>query len=91
MITHIKDKNLFETLTVTFGLHPSPTTYTWGDYDGALCRSIAFGWLRPKNQTHKIYKDTKQIRDHNHLNLQHQAGEYWTKLFKTIDDILRNI
>jgi hypothetical protein len=47
--------------------------------------------IQHKNQTHKIYKDTKQIRDHNHLNLQHQAGEYWTKLFKTIDDILRNI
>jgi len=44
-----------------------------------------------KGRTHKLYEDSKEIRDHNHLNLQHQAGEWNTKFWQTMDTIWRNI
>jgi len=44
-----------------------------------------------KGRTHKLYEDSKEIRDHNHLNLQHQAGEWGTKFWQTMDTIWRNI
>lgn len=44
-----------------------------------------------RGQTHKLYMDTQIIRDYNHLHLQHQAGEWRTKFWRTMDEIWRNI
>ena len=39
----------------------------------------------------KLYNDTKEIRDHNLLNLQHQAGMYKTKLWNRMDEFMKNV
>jgi hypothetical protein len=44
-----------------------------------------------KGRTHNLYEETKEIRDHNHLHLQHQAGEWETKFWQTMDKVWRNI
>ena len=44
-----------------------------------------------KGKTHALYKDSKDIRDHNHVHLQHMAGEWNTKYWQTMDMIFNNI
>ena len=44
-----------------------------------------------KGKTHTLYKDSQDIRDHNHVHLQHMAGEWNTKFWQTMDMIFNNI
>ena len=44
-----------------------------------------------KGSSGKLYDDTKEIRDHNLLNLQHQAGMYKTKLWNRMDEFMKNV
>jgi hypothetical protein len=44
-----------------------------------------------KGNTHRLYKDSEGIRDHNHVHLQHMAGEWNTKFWQTMDMIFNNI
>tara|TARA_R110000803_G_scaffold41965_1_gene90088 strand:- start:115 stop:1218 length:1104 start_codon:yes stop_codon:yes gene_type:complete len=44
-----------------------------------------------KGSGRKLYNDTQEIRDHNLLNLQHQAGMYKTKLWNRMDEFMKNI
>ena len=47
--------------------------------------------LMLKGSSRKLYDDTKEIRDHNLLNLQHQAGMYKTKLWNRMDEFMKNV
>jgi hypothetical protein len=44
-----------------------------------------------KGSSGKLYDDTREIRDHNLLNLQHQAGMYKTKLWNRMDEFMKNV
>lgn len=44
-----------------------------------------------RGNTFQVYQDTKEIREHNHLNLQRCGGEWKTNLWKTIDEFWKNI
>jgi hypothetical protein len=47
--------------------------------------------LMLKGSSRKLYDDTKEIRDHNLLNLQHQTGMYKTKLWNRMDEFMKNV
>lgn len=44
-----------------------------------------------KGKSKKLYDETIDIREHNHLILQHQAGEWTTKLWSTMDEFFKNV
>ncbi len=44
-----------------------------------------------KGASTEFYTNTREIRDHNHLNLQHQIGTYQNRLWRTMDEFLKNL
>lgn len=46
---------------------------------------------RIKGKTLKLYQDTKNIRDHNLMNLQQRIGMYKTGLWQRLDEFFNNI
>jgi len=44
-----------------------------------------------KGSSGKLYNDTREIRDHNHLNLQYLAGTNKTILWNRMDEFMKNV
>jgi hypothetical protein len=83
-------KNLRDLGFKTFGDHLDESYDTEQDLMKRV-EIITDNLMMLKGSSMKLYNGTKEIRDHNHLNLQYQQGIYKTKLWNRMDEFWKNI